>query len=179
MTARSNEGFRAGLGCVVAHDWDDVLACTSWLPDRQPTRSVRLCFFSDLQPITPICLCFTDRQPARLRVLTGLVVHCRVRTGSFRLYDYGSPAANRAAYGSSAPPDVAANYGLVDIPVDLVAGEADGVVSRESVLKHYDALRDAGCRVTYKCFNFGHLDFTFAVKSCLTFYVASRLLARD
>ena len=33
------------------------------------------------------------------------------------------------------------------------------------VLLHYEAFRQEGARVTYKEFDFGHLDFTFAVGS--------------
>ncbi len=33
------------------------------------------------------------------------------------------------------------------------------------VLLHYEAFRREGARVTYKEFDFGHLDFTFAVRS--------------
>jgi hypothetical protein len=40
-------------------------------------------------------------------------------------------------------------------------------------------MRAAGCDVTYKEFDdFGHLDFTFAVKDDLRHYVLSRLLMR-
>lgn len=45
------------------------------------------------------------------------------RSGRFQLYDFGSAAANRAHYGSAEPPDIAANYGRLDIPVDIMAGE--------------------------------------------------------
>ena len=59
------------------------------------------------------------------------------------------------------------------------AGRADGVIARENVVKHYNAMRAAGCDVTYKEFeSFGHLDFTFAVKDDLRHYVLSRLLMR-
>ncbi len=44
------------------------------------------------------------------------------RSGRFQLYDFGSAAANRAHYGSAEPPDIAANYGRLDIPVDIMAG---------------------------------------------------------
>ena len=44
------------------------------------------------------------------------------QSGKFQLYDYGSSAANRAHYGVPAPPDIAGNYKLLDIPVDIMAG---------------------------------------------------------
>lgn len=48
------------------------------------------------------------------------------------------------------------------MPVDICAGRGDGIIAKENVLMHYEAMRAAGCRVTYKEFDFGHLDFTFA-----------------
>ena len=44
------------------------------------------------------------------------------QSGKFQLYDYGSSAANRAHYGVPAPPDIAGNYKLLNIPVDIMAG---------------------------------------------------------
>jgi hypothetical protein len=42
------------------------------------------------------------------------------------------------------------------------------------------AMKAAGVRlVTYKEFDYGHLDFTFAVKDALRHYVLSRLLLRS
>ena len=48
------------------------------------------------------------------------------QSGKFQLYDYGSSAANRAHYGVPAPPDIAGNYKLLDIPVDIMAGTSAG-----------------------------------------------------
>lgn len=59
-----------------------------------------------------------------------------------------------------------------------MAGKADGVIAAENVRKHYDCMRKAGCDVTYKEFNFGHLDFTFALKEELIYFVQSRLRLR-
>ena len=92
------------------------------------------------------------------------------------MFDMGSAAKNQQAYGQPEPPDVAAAYHLLDFPIDIMAGRADGVIAKENVLMHYEAMRKAGCRVTYKEFDFGHLDFTFAVKDDLRSYVLSRLL---
>ena len=44
------------------------------------------------------------------------------RSGRFRLFNHGSAAANRAHYGSAEPPDIAGDYGRLDIPVDIMAG---------------------------------------------------------
>ena len=99
-----------------------------------------------------------------------------IRTGRFQLFNYRSAEANRAAYGQSTPPDIAANYNVLDMPVDIMAGQTDGVIAKENVLMHYQKLQEANCSVTYKEFDFGHLDFTFAVKDDLRHYVLSRLL---
>ena len=99
-------------------------------------------------------------------------------TGRFQLYDYGAPA-NRRHYGTNRPLDVASNYGLIsDLPVDLVAGRSDGIVAREDVAAHYDAMKKAGMDVTYKELNVGHLDVTMAVKDEVQHYVMSRLRLR-
>ncbi len=101
-----------------------------------------------------------------------------VKARAFRMYDYGSEARNHAKYGAPTPPDIGAHYDLLDAPVDLLAGRADGIVPMTNVLLHFEAMRRAGTRVTYKEFNFGHLDFTFAVKEELRHYVLSRLLLK-
>ena len=99
-----------------------------------------------------------------------------IRTGRFQLYNYRSKDANRDKYQQDTPLDIAANYGVLKMPVDIMAGKSDGVIARENVLMHYQKLKEANCSVTYKEFDFGHLDFTFAVKDDLRHYVLSRLL---
>ena len=44
------------------------------------------------------------------------------RSGRFQLFSYGSAASNHAHYGAAEPPDIAANYNRLDIPVDIMAG---------------------------------------------------------
>lgn len=96
----------------------------------------------------------------------------------FQLFDYGSKAANLAAYGVPQPPDVGAQYGrLGSMPVDLVAGLQDGVIPPENIKLHYERMQEAGLQVSYKEFDFGHLDFTFAVKEDLKLYLM-RLLKK-
>ena len=70
-----------------------------------------------------------------------------IRTGHFRLFDHGSKAANRRAYGESEPPDIAGSYGMINIPVDIVAGKADGVIAPQNVRKHVRLLQEAGRQV--------------------------------
>jgi len=96
-------------------------------------------------------------------------------TGRFRLYDHGSATANREAYGIPAPPDIAANYHLMDVPVDLMAGLNDGVISAENMHRHLHALQASRSQVTLKDFASGHLDFTFSLKDDLRTYILSRL----
>lgn len=55
------------------------------------------------------------------------------RDGAFRLYDYGAPERNLEAYGTPRPPSIAENYRLLDIPVDLIAGTFDRIVSPRDV----------------------------------------------
>lgn len=100
-----------------------------------------------------------------------------IRTGRFQLFNYKSAEANKATYGGqSTPPDIAGNYKVLKMPIDIMAGKSDGVIAKENVLMHYKKLQEANCSVTYKEFDFGHLDFTFAVKDDLRHYVLSRLL---
>ena len=53
---------------------------------------------------------------------------------------------------------------------------AAGIIAKENVQTHFRHMKEAGCNVTLKEFDFGHLDFTFAVKDELRNYVANRLL---
>uniref|UniRef100_A0A7R9V3W4 Lipase n=1 Tax=Chlamydomonas euryale TaxID=1486919 RepID=A0A7R9V3W4_9CHLO len=99
-------------------------------------------------------------------------------SGRFQLFDHGSAAANIAAYGSPSPPDVAENYArLRGTSVDLIAGVNDGVIGPENIRVHHERLLNAGVDVSYKEFEFGHLDFTFAVKEDLKLYMM-RLLRK-
>ncbi|GJM94233.1 hypothetical protein PR202_ga10863 [Eleusine coracana subsp. coracana] len=98
------------------------------------------------------------------------------RAKKFQMYDYGSAAANMEAYGMPEPLDLGAYYGLIDIPVDLVAGQRDRVISPLMVKKHYKLMRKAGVEVSYNEFEYAHLDFTFSHREELLSYVMSRLL---
>ena len=62
--------------------------------------------------------------------------------------------------------------------VDIVAGKMDGVIAPQNVVRHYHHMKAAGCHVSFREFNFGHLDFTFAYKEDLRHFVLSRLLMR-
>ena len=46
----------------------------------------------------------------------------------------------------------------------LVAGEHDGVIPASNVRYHYAAMSAAGMDVSYRQFDFGHMDFTFSAK---------------
>ncbi|GLI64543.1 hypothetical protein VaNZ11_007837 [Volvox africanus] len=94
-----------------------------------------------------------------------------VNTGEFRLYDYGSPAANKAHYGVPLPPDVSSEYWRLDMPVHLVAGRRDGIIPPPNIHRHLEAMRAQGVAVSYREFDFGHLDFTFGVKEELRMYL--------
>ncbi|OAY59280.1 uncharacterized protein LOC110624698 isoform X2 [Manihot esculenta] len=94
----------------------------------------------------------------------------------FIMYDYGSASANMEAYGSPEPLDLGEYYGLIDIPVDLVAGRKDNVIRHSMVKVHYRLMKDAGVDVSYKEYGYAHLDFTFSHHEELLAYVMSRLL---
>ncbi|XP_078153224.1 uncharacterized protein LOC144548438 [Carex rostrata] len=98
------------------------------------------------------------------------------RSRKFRMYDYGSASTNLEAYGSPEPLDIGANYHLINIPVDLVAGKRDRIVPPSMVKKHYKLMRKGGVEVSYNEFEFAHLDFTFAHREELLAYVMSRLV---
>ena len=67
---------------------------------------------------------------------------------------------------------------MLPLQVDIVAGKLDGVIAPQNVRRHYLRMKAAGCKVSFREFNFGHLDFTFAHKDDLRHFVLSRLLAR-
>ncbi|XP_024007793.1 lipase member M isoform X2 [Eutrema salsugineum] len=98
------------------------------------------------------------------------------RCGKFRMFDYGSIQANMEVYGSPEPLDLGEFYGLIDVPVDLVAGKKDKVIRSSMVRKHYRVMRDSGVDVSYREFEYAHLDFTFSHREELLAYVMSRLL---
>ncbi|KAL3139966.1 hypothetical protein ABBQ38_004253 [Trebouxia sp. C0009 RCD-2024] len=119
---------------------------------------------------------YNTRSMPSISFHTGMHLIQWIRTGRFQLYNYRSKDANREKYKQDTPLDIAANYGVLKMPVDIMAGKSDGVIAKENVLMHYQRLQEANCSVTYKEFDFGHLDFTFAVKDDLRHYVLSRLL---
>ncbi|KAG5041690.1 hypothetical protein AAZX31_05G217500 [Glycine max] len=98
------------------------------------------------------------------------------RARRFRMFDYGSAYANVKVYGSPEPVDLGEHYGLIDIPVDLVAGQKDTVIRSSMVKRHYKLMKDAGVDVSYNEFEYAHLDFTFSHREELLSYVMSRLL---
>lgn len=99
-----------------------------------------------------------------------------IRNKRFAMYDYGDVRLNRQAYNQDKPPDIAAEYHRIDVPVDIAAGSRDMVIEKDSVYLHVHHMRAAGLeRVTYKEFDFGHLDFTLQSKQDLRQYVLSCL----
>lgn len=111
-----------------------------------------------------------------LSVHTGAHLIQLIRRGKFELYDYGSLAVNQRWYGLAHPPNVSDHYDLLeDIKIDLVAGAYDGVISKEDVMRHYNAMRDAGIEVTYKELELGHLDMCYSSKEEVLQYVMTCL----
>ena len=99
-----------------------------------------------------------------------------MRKKRFTMFDFGSAEANISAYGTRKPLDIGANYSVIDIPVDVVAGRKDKLIPRSMVRRHYQTLKEAGCKASYDEFEYAHLDFTFSHKEELQTYVMSRLL---
>ncbi|XP_076888898.1 uncharacterized protein LOC143539471 [Bidens hawaiensis] len=97
------------------------------------------------------------------------------RARRFRMFDYGSPSANMRVYGVPEPLDLGEYYGLIDVPVDLVAGRKDRVIRPSMVRKHYRLMKDAGVEASYNEFEYAHLDFTFSHREELMGYVMSQL----
>lgn len=79
------------------------------------------------------------------------------------------------AYGTTSPLDIGANYDVIDIPVDVVAGRKDRLIPSSMVKRHFDTMEAAGCQASFSEFEFAHLDFTFANREELMAYVTSRL----
>ncbi|XWS60992.1 hypothetical protein CRYUN_Cryun07bG0087200 [Craigia yunnanensis] len=98
------------------------------------------------------------------------------RTRKFRMYDYGNTSANTEVYGSQEPLDLGESYSLIDIPIDLVAGRKDQVIRPSMIKKHYKLMKDSGVDVSYKEFEYGHVDFTKSHHEELLAYVMSCLL---
>lgn len=98
------------------------------------------------------------------------------RARKFRMFDYGNASANMVMYGSPEPLDLGEYYGLIDIPVDLVAGRKDRIILPSMVRKHYHLMKDAGVNVSFNEFEYAHLDFTFSHREELLAYVMLRLL---
>jgi hypothetical protein len=94
----------------------------------------------------------------------------------FQLYDYASRAANTAHYGTPTPPDLGAEYWRLDIPVDIIGGSCDGVIPPVDVRRHVALMQEQGVAVSYREFDYGHLDFTFTCRDELKHYVMQRLL---
>ena len=93
----------------------------------------------------------------------------------FLMYYFGSSSANMETYGMPYPLDIGENYGVVDIPIDVVAGLKDRLIPRSMVMKHYRMMKEAGVQVSYNEFEYAHLDFTFSHKEEILTYVMSRL----
>ncbi|CAM6117798.1 unnamed protein product [Calypogeia fissa] len=108
----------------------------------------------------------------------GVALHLAQMMGTkrFMMYNYGTAKANMQAYGTPHPLDIGANYGVIDIPVDVVAGKKDKLIPKSMIVTHYQHLKDAGVKASYSEFEYAHLDFTFSNKDEVLDYVMSRLL---
>jgi predicted esterase len=72
----------------------------------------------------------------------------------------------------------AEHYRLLDIPVDLLAGGADGIIPPSCVVRHVQSLRSAGVPCSFRILQqLGHMDMTLAVKGDIRLFVLSKLSA--
>lgn len=97
-------------------------------------------------------------------------------SGRFQRFDFGK-RENVRRYGQAMPPDLAAQYRLLDCKVDLLAGKRDGIINIADCMKHFEEMSTAGCQVSMRVFDYGHVDFTLAGKEDLRYYVLSKLNA--
>ncbi|GMH38353.1 hypothetical protein BSKO_06237 [Bryopsis sp. KO-2023] len=98
-----------------------------------------------------------------------------VKTKKFSMFDYGDREIHMHEYGKPEPIDLAAEYDRIDIPVDIAAGTKDGVIPPDCVKSHVRHMREGGVNVSYKEFDYSHLEFSFTVPDDLTSYVIDRL----
>jgi alpha-beta hydrolase superfamily lysophospholipase len=110
-------------------------------------------------------------------IALGVALHLAqmMRSKRFRMYDYGSAYVNMQVYGTPQPLDIGANYDVIDIPVDVVAGKKDKLIPKSMVARHYQHLKEQGVKASYSEFEYAHLDFTFSNKEQVLEYVMSRL----
>lgn len=111
-------------------------------------------------------------------IALGVALHLAqmMRSKRFMLYDFGNAKGNLQAYGTPQPLDVGANYGVIDIPIDVVAGTKDKLIPKAMVARHYQHLKDGGVKASYSEFEYAHLDFTFSNKDAVLDYIMTRLL---
>lgn len=72
-------------------------------------------------------------------------------------------------------PARADHYRLLDIPVDLLAGAADGIIPPACVIRHVHHLRAAAVPCSFRILPLGHMDFTLAVKDDIRLFVLAKL----
>merc|ERR1711916_427834 len=100
------------------------------------------------------------------------------RAQTFQAFDYGSAAANLAAYGQPRPTNFFALYHLFDVPVRFVMGLRDRLIEPENILKHFHTLSAVRPELAFlKTFDCGHIDFTLGLNDDLISYILSVLPA--
>ena len=91
-------------------------------------------------------------------------------------HNFNNRRKNVEQFGCPGAIDVAAEYALIDIPVDLTAGTRDGVIHADNIrCCHYEEMRRAGVEASYEEFDSGHLEFRANESRALRKYVLERL----
>jgi hypothetical protein len=112
-----------------------------------------------------------QRSPAPARTRTHAKPHTHNHTRTH------TPHAER--YGLPRPPDIAAQYWrLAGLPVDLMAGSADGIVPPSNVQRHHAAMAAAGLQVAARGFWRARVCLCVSLRVCLFVCVCDNVCAR-
>lgn len=82
---------------------------------------------------------------------------------------------HQQCYNDPKPLNIASEYDKIDIPVDIVAGTRDGIIPPTCVKMHHKKMLEAQIDVSYREFDYSHLEFSFTMKDDLASYVISCL----
>lgn len=95
--------------------------------------------------------------------------------GRFTAMDYGR-RDNLRVHGQSEPVNYAQHYDKIDIPMHVVCGRRDLLITASDSMRHFEALRAVHPELAFstvvKC---GHVDFTYGMSDALVAYVARQL----
>jgi pimeloyl-ACP methyl ester carboxylesterase len=99
-----------------------------------------------------------------------------MQAGEFQPYDYGRDG-NLSRYGSATPPSYRLDFGLFDVPMELVAGGNDQLIPLANIEETHALinLMRPGLATMTEFENFGHLDFTLSLDDGIITHVLRHL----